>query len=179
MNGTVRETKSGAIFINYPDDQQIMAGVRTAIAPYIEDGWHIVGITNQMGVSKGYKSFQFCVFEQRKTLELLPALRAIYFCPDEGETCWRVSPEGHEKHKISEITTTYRLDKGFRKPGTGMVELAWSESPIKPELKDCLFVGDREEDSQCANAAGIPFMRAYDWRKGGFSPQVPLPLPPR
>lgn len=52
LDGTVRCTKSGAKFINKPDDQKLIQGVEDAIA------------------------------EQQYTISLLPKMRKIYFCSD-------------------------------------------------------------------------------------------------
>jgi len=90
LDGTVRETKSGATFINKPDDQKLIEGVQETISNY--DGWRIIGITNQGGVATGFKSLKSCLLEQAQTLQLLPRMERIYFCPDNGETCYEVTP---------------------------------------------------------------------------------------
>lgn len=43
LDGTTREPKSGATFINIPDDQRIIQGVETAIARY--PNHYVCGIT--------------------------------------------------------------------------------------------------------------------------------------
>ncbi|MFM6404935.1 MAG: hypothetical protein ACKPGT_09860, partial [Microcystis sp.] len=49
---------------------------------YDQEGWIIIGITNQGGVAAGHKSLKSAIEEQRKTLEIFPLLSYIYFCPD-------------------------------------------------------------------------------------------------
>lgn len=49
-DGTIREPRSGAKFIQRPEDQKIIAGADKAIAHYHQEGWILVGITNQGGV---------------------------------------------------------------------------------------------------------------------------------
>ncbi|MBD0361546.1 MAG: hypothetical protein ICV55_01975 [Coleofasciculus sp. C3-bin4] len=46
LDGTVRESKSGAKFINDPYDQKLIVGVKEAIAHYNATGWQLIGITN-------------------------------------------------------------------------------------------------------------------------------------
>ncbi len=164
-DGTIREPKSGAKFINTPDDQRIITGADKAIAHYQNDGYKIIGITNQGGcdtinrdTGKPLKSLSDCIAEQAKTLELLPQFEGIYFCPDmKGNDCWYVS-----KTRNFQIGSIKLIGK-FRKPDAGMIVYSlWSKPGIK--LADCWMVGDRPEDEQCAQNAGINFMWADIWR---------------
>lgn len=91
-DGTIRKPKSRTKFIQHPHDQKIIKGADQAIAHYAQQGYTIMGITNQGGVAKGYKTLTECVEEQEYTLELLPQLERILFCPDfEGMVCHEVS----------------------------------------------------------------------------------------
>jgi D-glycero-D-manno-heptose 1,7-bisphosphate phosphatase len=152
LDGTVRRSKSGQTFINSPEDQELIPGVREAINQYSD--WAIVGITNQGGVAAGKKSLHNCVAEQQRTLEILPKMRSIYFCPDfEGEQCYRV--------EVDNFRDCSKEGGGFRKPEAGMIRLAIAHLG-KPEK--ALFVGDRPEDELAAARAGIPFIWADLWR---------------
>jgi D-glycero-D-manno-heptose 1,7-bisphosphate phosphatase len=51
LDGTIRETKSGAKFINDPYDQKAIDGANTACDQYHKKGWNLIGITNQGGVA--------------------------------------------------------------------------------------------------------------------------------
>jgi D-glycero-D-manno-heptose 1,7-bisphosphate phosphatase len=160
LDGTVRQSKSGATFINDPCDQELIPGVERAIACY--SGYHIVGITNQGGVSSGHKTLKNCLLEQWQTLELLPQMNAIYFCPDmAGACCYWVNKDSCDR--LENI-----MSINYRKPNPGILYQAiyhlhgWIPTSA---LKEFLFVGDRAEDEQCAKNANIPFMWANDWRK--------------
>lgn len=155
LDGTIREPLSGAQHFQHPKDQRIIAGVEVALQAYQKD-WLIVGITNQAGVAAGHKTIQECIQEQQYTLQLLPQLKEIYFCPDfEGRKCFRVTP--HNAHNHSQ-TKWFRQ---YRKPNPGMLKLAMVRHNYLPE--DCLYVGDRPEDETAAQRAGIAFEWAWAW----------------
>lgn len=162
LDGTLRETKSGLTFINKPDDQRLILGVKEAIANYQD--WLIIGVTNQGGVGSGHKTLEDATKEQQLTLELLPQMACILFCPDmRGETCWMVP-----RAKPPKLISNKRGN--FRKPGDGMLQYAqyWalnhSEKKDENEIEEILMIGDREEDRQAAQTANIKFIWAEDWR---------------
>lgn len=160
LDGTVRETISGKKFISVPNDQKLIAGVKEAIARY--SGWTIVGITNQGGVAAGHKSLGDAIAEQHVTIQLLPELNWIYFCPTyDGKTCWKV-----DRFSSFEIQQFSVEEFGsFRKPGAGMINLALKKFDTEGfGAEELLYVGDRPEDEQAALAAGVPFMWAHEWR---------------
>lgn len=161
LDGTVREPKSGAKFINDPYDQKLIAGVKEAIAHYSKSGWQLIGITNQGGVGAGHKSLESAIIEQRYTLDLIPELEAIYFCPDfEGNVCWQIS-----KYFQRQWDDEPDLFRGtYRKPGDGMLIRAIGEYVPEIENSQHWYIGDRQEDELCAAAAGVNFMWADVWR---------------
>lgn len=159
-DGTIREPLSGNKFISHPRDQKVIAGADKAIAQYYAEDWLIAGISNQGGVAAGHKSLEDAIAEQEYTLELLPAISEIYFCPDfEGRLLYNVSRCGW---------LNFVGDKGeFRKPAPGMLHFAIATNIGQYfQIEDYLYVGDRAEDEQAAAAAGIRFMWADKWRGG-------------
>ncbi len=170
LDGTVREPISDNKFIQYPTDQRAIAGVKEALIYYCLRGWTILGITNQGSVAAGYKSLEDAIDEQRYTLDLLPQITAIYFCPDfEGQQCWLVkdgieAKPVHEAIHPSVLVGSFRnLVGNFRKPQPGMLQAA-----IKihsDEGAEVWFVGDRPEDQQAAAAANINYLDAALWRQ--------------
>lgn len=151
LDGTLRKTKSGAKFINKPDDQQPIEGASQAVTYYASKGFTCIGITNQAGVAAGHKSIKEAVEEQIITLALFPELDSIYFCPDfEGKDCWVVNG----RHDPEEIRAAEKWTGTYRKPGNGMLYLAaaiahdWAGDL---ELtSDDWMTGDRPEDFECA-----------------------------
>ena len=158
-DGTIRQPKSGAKFINSPTDQEAMPGAFKAIENAHKKGFLIVGITNQAGVAARKKSLENCIKEQQYTLELFPQIEAIYFCPDfEGKLCYCVTRNSYEqRHK-------WRDDINFRKPGDGMLYRAFIDYNGGDFCEDSWMIGDRPEDEQAATSAEINFMWADIWR---------------
>ncbi|MBD1898053.1 HAD-IIIA family hydrolase [Coleofasciculus sp. FACHB-129] len=156
LDGTVRSPLSNHKFIQRPGDQQIIKGAEGAIAYFAATGWKIVGVTNQGGVASGKKSLQSCIKEQQYTLDLLPEIEEVYFCPDfEGKKCFCVTSS-------DVINYSQHPESGkFRKPNPGMLNLA-----IQKHLPDkVLMIGDRSDDRNAAKAAGIKFQQAESWRQ--------------
>lgn len=155
LDGTLREPLSGKFQIQHPQDQHIIAGAEAALWAYSDRGL-IVGITNQMEVAAGYRSLQECLQEQQYTLQLVPALQEIYVCPDfEGRKCLRVTRDGVYNHSQT------KWFRQYRKPHPGLLMLAMVRHNQLPE--DCLYVGDRPEDQEAAERAGISFQWAWSW----------------
>jgi D-glycero-D-manno-heptose 1,7-bisphosphate phosphatase len=162
LDGTIREPKSGSKFINRPDDQQLIPGAIRAMEAYRDDGYAMVGITNQGGVPR-FKSLGDCLNEQQRTMELCKAadvpLRNIFFAPGDGRELH--SATAH--HRAVTITPMYR------KPAPGMIFAAISA--YGGTDGDILYVGDRPEDEAAVAAANesfdpavaIRFIWARDW----------------
>lgn len=164
LDGTIRETKSGAKFISDPLDQKPIGGAVQKVREYFEKGWLIIGITNQMGVLKGYKTLQNMVDEQWETMKTFPEIHKIYACPDEGKTMICVYCDIYYRIIDNESESVEMIEKtlNFRKPETGMIDyFIETHDPIT----QALMVGDMESDELCALKADIPFMWASDWLK--------------
>ena len=160
LDGTIREPKSGAKFINDPLDQKPIDKAFDMCSYYQEKCWFLIGVSNQGGVAAGHKSLESAISESQETLRLFPQLSFIYFCPDyEGLKCYMVSRHNPAtffyQESISELGS-------FRKPGAGMLNLAVRDN-LTEEL---MMVGDRPEDEEAAKNARINFTWAEDWRNG-------------
>lgn len=174
-DGTLVAPKSGNTFVQSPEDQQLLPGVKQAIERYQSEGWVIVVASNQGGVEAGHKTLEDAIAEMRYCMKLLryicpdyrftsgcPVWEAL-FCPDfAGEQCWSVQwgLKAMPIHECEWIDSS--LHGQFRKPNPGMILFAKSRS----QYKDVLFVGDRDEDRLAAEAAGVQFMGAEQWRAG-------------
>ncbi len=151
LDGTVRKSKSGK-FVNGPDDIVLFSGVEQRIWDYRNKGFLIFGITNQGGVAYGLKSPVDHMAEIEATLALFDKnpfhiIKSCYHHPG-----GKVEPYNHRSL--------------LRKPNIGMLALceveAWEMGYIIA-WDDSIFVGDRPEDQECAENAGIAFQWEYDF----------------
>jgi D-glycero-D-manno-heptose 1,7-bisphosphate phosphatase len=157
-DGTIRKPIAGKKHINKPHEQRIIQPAETALNYFREIGCTIIGITNQAGVAAKHKSLEDCINEQHYTLELLPAIEGIYFCPDfKGQQCWYVTPT--ESLNLSQAESRFR--GLYRKPNPGMLLLAMQQAQVSK--KDCTMIGDRADDETAAARAGIDFITAEVW----------------
>jgi len=156
LDGTLRETISGKTFINEPHDQRAIEGTQKALSYYQKKGFVMIGITNQGGVAAGHKSLESAIEEQRITLELFPELSEIFFCPNWGESCYQLS-RGNQTLEFSAPLSGDGTKISCRKPGHGMITVA---AQSIADLSDCWMIGDRPEDQECAEAAGVKFVWA-------------------
>lgn len=155
LDGTIRKPKSDKRFINDPYDQELILGAVNKLKEI--DSILKIGITNQGGVLAGHKTLKDCITEQIYTMELMRLndveLDFIYFCPDEGKTCYKVKNG-----------KSYKMEgRLFRKPDPGMINLALELYGFV--ASSCKFIGDRAEDEMSATLAGVPFEWAKDWWK--------------
>ena len=148
LDGSVRESTDGK-FIQTPKGQRIMAGVHEAIAHHKRQGYTIIGITNQGGcdtinrdTGKPLKSIEDAIAEQHYTLELIPQLEAIYFCPDmRGLIVYRVTRNGAVKLADHTPDDDFLEEKfRYRKPGAGMIYQAVFDFGI--DLTKSWMIGD-------------------------------------
>jgi D-glycero-D-manno-heptose 1,7-bisphosphate phosphatase len=141
-------------FVNGPKDVIVFPQVPDLLKAYKNHGWRIMAISNQGGIALGHMTVRTCLAAMLETNRQCDNLfDKITFCihhPNAPEpemaTCW------------------------CRKPRPGMViESALSLTEITKEIYPPhlgLFVGDRPEDEQCAENAGLRFMHAQEWRTG-------------
>lgn len=160
LDGTLRRTKSGATFINNPEDQEPIPNAEESVSYYASKDYLCLGITNQGGVAAGHKSLEDTIKEQQITLSLFPGLSSIFFCPNSGESCWQVSRKKDPvEFKAPEDKDGIQIF--CRKPGYGMILVAAAVHNVPDsDLQYCWLSGDRPEDQECAAAAKINFMPA-------------------
>ncbi len=178
LDGTVRRPIEGEWCKG--ENQQLFPGVRQVIDYWKRRGWVVVGVTNQGGVHYGNKSYKECVMEQRITARCA-GLKYVYFCPNLGEYCNRISPVLWQRN----IDMYARPAFTYRKPGEGMLieAITWfadeyySASPyaaqamLSANIFKCIMVGDRPEDKEAANRIkGCGFIDAALWRNGWTIP---------
>lgn len=152
LDGTIRYSKSGE-FINRPEDVALFDGVEEKIWQYRNDGYLIFGITNQGGVAYGFKTPLDSNAEIDTMIGLFKLGNPFHII----EACFH-----HEKGTQEPFNHRSLL----RKPDIGMLALCEVEARRSGYIVDwdnSLFVGDRLEDEQCANNAGISFQWASEF----------------
>lgn len=151
LDDTVRYSKNGK-FINGPDDIILFNDVEDKIWEYRDKGFLVFGISNQGGVAYGYKTSIDVNIEIEATCNLFQRnpFHIIKSC----------------LHHPKGTREPYNYRSLLRKPDIGMLALcefeAWGEGYII-DWDNSLFVGDRHEDQQCAENAGIKFVWHFDF----------------
>lgn len=167
LDGTLRTTLSSETFAKHPRDYKIVPETIEKLDKAINNGWVIHGIANQGGVAAGHKSLKKCVHEMYYTMDLIPHLTSILFCPDfAGQRCLEVSRNIYHIKNLQVVDREFpQLIETFRKPKPGMLEAILRRNNMKQpfDFDECYMVGDRPEDEAAAKAIGIPFMWAKDW----------------
>lgn len=156
IDGTVREGKDDALgkFVNGPEDVRVFPEAVEMMRRWKKGGGRIIGVSNQGGIALGLvdpMAVARAMMETHRQAEKL--FDKMLWCmhhPDaehpEMARCW------------------------CRKPKTGMIiegALAVAEQSrgeIYPPYMG-LMVGDRSEDEQCAEGAGLDFLWAATWRE--------------
>lgn len=154
IDGTVRKSVDDlGRFVNTADDVDVYDGVADILKAYRNDGWRIVGISNQGGIALGFAT------PKNVTEAMLETNRQCGGLFDKMAWC-----QHHPDAKDPEYSVCW-----CRKPRAGLVwESAWHLARqyrgeiYPPHLS--VFVGDRPEDAGCAEAANIRFLDAAEWR---------------
>lgn len=154
IDGTVREGKDDALgrFVNGPEDVRVFPQAVKAMREWKDAGGRIIGVSNQGGIALGYTTIEkvFAAMGETQTQcqNLFDRIAICRHHPDaqdpEYARCW------------------------CRKPAPGLLieaalELADQHKEMYPPYL-ALFVGDRDEDEQCAELCSIDFLHAKDWR---------------
>lgn len=156
LDGTVRKGKEElGRFVHGPGDVVLYPGAVRRLTQARDDGYRIVGITNQGGIALGLASAAAMLSASDLTdAKAGRPFDLIKMCPH------------HPDADDPELR-----DCLCRKPRIGMLVDAISQlralhlDEYYP-LDLALFVGDRPEDEICANSAGIRFLDAARWRAG-------------
>ena len=142
-------------FVNGPVDVELFDGVKERLWRYKQAGWRIIAVSNQGGIALGIVSMDNVVRAMQKTQRLTEgAFDKIQFC------------QHHPAAKDPEYAVCW-----CRKPRIGglveaSLDLARQLGEYYPPHM-ALFVGDRDEDRECAESAGVTFMLASEWRERG------------
>jgi HAD superfamily hydrolase (TIGR01662 family) len=137
IDGTVRKTDHlPNKYPTKPDEVELLPGIKDAIDRWHKNGYAIIGISNQSGISKGtltQSATEACFQRTRELLGYSEAQFPILYCP----------------HKAAPISCY------CRKPQVGNAILACERWKINPGKS--LMVGDMKTDETMAMRAGIAF----------------------
>jgi D-glycero-D-manno-heptose 1,7-bisphosphate phosphatase len=157
VDGTLTDTVSGATFKSSPRGVLVLPGIENALSHYAQEGYLMIGISNEGGVGAGHKKLEAAFEEKQYTCLLLRQLEAIYFCPDfAGQVLCRA-----DRDTATEIKIEPGKYSSFRKPGAGRIE--YCLSLYGGDVGKCWMVGDRPEYEKAAETAGINFIAANIW----------------
>lgn len=82
VDGTVRKTKSGAIYPSHPDDQELLPGRHDTLARWIDKGYRLFFVSNQSGIASGKLAPAMAEAVFLRTAELLKLpVTEIAYCP--------------------------------------------------------------------------------------------------
>ncbi len=141
VDGTLVTTKSGETFRKTADDWQWLPGRLEICQKYV--GASIALVTNQGGVAFGYLNEGAMDWELNKTANAIAPYVPCFRCYT------------HPEASLAQ----YRKEDTRRKPGPGMILEAMEYfKGVGPH--NTLMVGDRPEDEQAAQNAGVAFMWA-------------------
>ena len=153
IDGTVRHGKDElGYFVSKPSEVVIFPEAKKLILKAKAEGWRIVGISNQGGIALGLANLVDIEASMIETYNQCDgAFDKIAFC------------QHHPNATNPEYAVCW-----CRKPRAGLVietalELARMHNEFYPPHM-ALFVGDRPEDKECAEACNIKFMDAKEWR---------------
>jgi histidinol-phosphate phosphatase family protein len=139
IDGTLRTTRSGAPFPHSPDDVEILPGRKETLDRYAQDGWKLLGISNQSGIGRGQVTREAVERCFEHTQKLLGHDLDILYCPHAATSAgvW------------------------CRKPMPGMVAQHIVRHELDRDL--CLIVGDLDSDRELAQLCGIEFRWAGEF----------------
>ncbi|MFH1637600.1 MAG: HAD-IIIA family hydrolase [Candidatus Woesearchaeota archaeon] len=138
-DGTLRETKSGNVCPNSPDDIRILPGRAETLNKYKKEGYLLLGVSNQAGIALGKLSREDAVACFERTNELLGIDIEYSFCP-------------HRNGPISCYC---------RKPMPGMG--AEFIEKHKLDMKKTIMVGDMKSDENFARRLGVRYADQKDF----------------
>lgn len=155
LDGTVRKGLDElGRFVNGPEDVEVFPEALRRMHTWKARGGRIIAVSNQGGIALGIVSMEAVVAALNETNRQCDRLF------DKMAIC-----QHHPDAKDPEYARCW-----CRKPRIGLVvesalSIARATGDIFPPHL-ALFVGDRDEDSECASACNMDFAWAKDWRAG-------------
>ena len=137
-------------YVYLPEDFRFIDGIFELCRTAQELGYHVIVITNQAGIARGYYTQEdFRRLNEWMLMEFKnqgAAITAVYYCPY------------HPEHGIGE----YKQDSYDRKPNPGMILRAGDEYSI--DLSRSVLIGDKDSDIEAGRRAGVGRIMALKGR---------------
>ena len=153
LDGTVRHGKDElGHFVNTLDDVVVFPEAVEMMRRWKQGGGRVIAVSNQGGIALGHMTLETCTKTMVRTNQLAGKLF------DKMSWCSHFPTAEHP-----EMARCW-----CRKPSPGLIiesamNLARQYNEYYPPYMG-LVVGDRDEDKQCAELAGLDFMWASEWR---------------
>ena len=144
-DGTLRDTKSGAKWPCHPDDVEILPNRKEILNSYVEQGYMLLGVSNQSGIAKNNPIEKDAIACFERTNDLLGHDIEYSYCP----------------HRVPPISCF------CRKPMPGMAVQFFHKYKLDP--KQCIMVGDVTSDKTFAKRSHMEFIHADDFFKAGVT----------
>jgi len=142
-DGTLRLSTGKQKFPILKGDIKMMPGRKEVLQRYKDQGYLILGVSNQSGVAKGQITFAECKQRFVDTNEMLGKgiVDEFSFCP----------------HKVPPISCY------CRKPNVGISAFYIYQHKLRPS--ECIMVGDMGSDKTFAHRSGFKFVHADEFFK--------------
>ena len=148
-------------FINEPEEIAFYDHVLDAIWRYRDDGWLPVIVSNQGGVAHGY-------MEKKDLDRQMNHMQALAQEETEHGRGWPFLDTRFCMYDERAGDPMYGWRSMNRKPQIGalaLIEDRAKANAVIPKWDESVMIGDRPEDEELAERAGIEFWPAEEWRE--------------
>jgi D-glycero-D-manno-heptose 1,7-bisphosphate phosphatase len=138
---TLRRTTGKQNYPVHPSEVEILPGRAEKLTEFVNQGYVLLGVSNQSGVDKGILTYEDAVACFERTNELLGHKIDYVFCPHQSAppNCYCRKPQsGHGVHFIEK----YKLN-----------------------VNECIFVGDKTTDKTFAQRVGFQYFHPDEFFK--------------
>lgn len=167
INGTINRNKKGRPFIDSLEDIEIIPGTVEILSFFKQEGFLVLGCSNQGGVAFGYKTLDDVIQEMNITNNLCNGLiDYVMYCP-----FYEDGVQSNNKEEINE-DSQYSFRSLTRKPNIGMLAIAedkFFRNGIILDWNSSIFLGDMWDDQECAQRAQIFFVEIKDFHRQFFN----------
>ena len=130
-------------YVHRIEDFDWTEGAKEAVRRLNDAGYHVVVVTNQAGIARGFYTEEdfarLTAWMERELWKAGAHIDKVYYCPHH--------PDG--------IVDQYTKPSNDRKPNPGMLERAFQSLPHSKN--DSFMIGDTDKDKEAAQNAGIEF----------------------